>query len=95
MAIQLIINKELGLAKNFSVRDQNGEEVSLEDYRGKWVVLETGSITCAMYVKNIPGIKRLQNKYPDVEFLLVYVREAHPGSRLGPHESNEQKIERA
>ena len=72
------------LAEDFTIQDQNGSEVSLENYRGKWVVLETGSITCAMYVKNIPGIKRLQIKYPDVEFLLVYVREAHPGSRLGP-----------
>ena len=83
------------LAENFSIYDQNGTQVSLHDYRGKWVVLETGSITCAMYVKNIPGIKELQVKYPDVEFLLVYVREAHPGSRLGPHESNAQKIQRA
>jgi len=83
------------LAEDFTIQDQNGSEVSLENYRGKWVVLETGSITCAMYVKNIPGIKRLQIKYPDVEFLLVYVREAHPGSRLGPHESNEQKIKRS
>jgi len=83
------------LAENFSIYDQNGTQVSLHDYRGKWVVLETGSITCAMYVKNIPGIKDLQVKYPDVEFLLVYVREAHPGSRLGPHESNAQKIQRA
>jgi hypothetical protein len=81
------------LAENFTIYDQNGAKVSLQDYRGKWVVLETGSITCAMYVKNIPGIKELQGKYPDVEFLLVYVREAHPGSRLGPHESNEQKIQ--
>ena len=83
------------LAKTFSVRDQKGNEVSLEDYRGKWVVLETGSITCAMYVKNIPGVRMLQNKFPDVEFLLIYVREAHPGARLGPHQSDEQKIERA
>ena len=83
------------LAENFTVCDQNGKPVSLHDFRGKWVVLETGSITCAMYVKNIPGIKELQVKYPDVEFLLVYVREAHPGSRLGPHQSNGQKIERA
>ena len=83
------------LASEFILRDQSGNEVTLADYRGKWVVIETGSITCAMYVKNIPGIKRLQTKYPDVEFLLVYVREAHPGARLGPHRNDKQKIERA
>ena len=81
------------IADNFTVRNQEGAEVSLDSYRGKWVVLETGSITCSMYVKNISGIKRLQNKYPDVEFLLIYVREAHPGSRLGPHETDQQKQE--
>ena len=81
------------VADNFTVKDQDGGEVSLEDYRGKWVVLETGSITCSMYVKNIPGIRKLQAKYPDVEFLLIYVREAHPGARLGPHETDAQKME--
>lgn len=36
---------------------------------------------------------KLQSKYPDVAFLLIYVREAHPGARLGPHESDAQKLE--
>jgi glutathione peroxidase-family protein len=83
------------IADNFTLRDQDGSEVSLEQYRGKWVVLETGSITCSMYVKNISGIKKLEAKYPDVEFLLIYVREAHPGARLGPHETDQQKLEMA
>lgn len=83
------------IADNFTVHDQDGNEVSLEQFRGKWLVLETGSITCSMYVKNIPGMKKLEAKYPDVEFLLIYVREAHPGARLGPHENDAQKIEMA
>jgi hypothetical protein len=80
-------------AEGFTIRDQSGSEVSLADYRGKWVVLETGSLTCSMYVKNIPGMRDLQGKYPEVEFLLIYVREAHPGARLGPHQSDAQKLE--
>ena len=83
------------IAENFTVRDQDGNEVSLEQYSGKWVVLETDSITCSMYVKNIGGIKKLQAKYHDVEFLLIYVREAHPGARLGLHENDQQKLEMA
>ena len=79
--------------KNFTLHDQAGNKVSLDQYLGKWVVLETGSITCSMYVKNISGIKKLQNNYPEVEFLLVYVREAHPGSRLGPHKTDSEKIQ--
>lgn len=83
------------IADNFTLRKAGGEEVSLESYRGKWLVLETGSITCSMYVKNVPGIRRLKEKYPDVEFLVIYVREAHPGSRLGPHEDDGQKLKMA
>ena len=83
------------IAENFTVRNQDGNEVSLEQYRGKRVVLKTGSITCSMYVKNIGGIKKLQAKYHDVEFLLIYVREAHLDARLGPHENDQQKLEMA
>jgi len=56
------------------------------------VVIETGSLTCPMYVKNINPFKKLQASYPDVVFLVVYVREAHPGSRTNPHKSIENKI---
>jgi len=78
-------------AVDFRLTTPDGKEVTLEDYKGKWVVIETGSITCSMYVKNVGGFAKLREKYPDVEFLLVYVREAHPGSRLGPHTSDEEK----
>ena len=78
-------------AVDFTLSTPDGKEVKLEDYKGKWVVIETGSITCSMYVKNVGGFAKLRQKYPDVEFLLVYVREAHPGSRLGAHISDKQK----
>jgi len=70
---------------DFSLHTMDGEEVKLSDYKGRWVVLETGSLTCPMYVKNIRPIDKLTEKYPDVAFLVVYVREAHPGSRRGAH----------
>jgi hypothetical protein len=79
-------------AWDFTLTTLDGREVSLSDYRGKWVVIETGSITCSMYVKNIGGVRRLENKFPDVEFLLVYVREAHPGSRLRPPQDQAEKL---
>lgn len=73
----------------------NGEAIKLSDFRGKWVVLETGSATCSMYTKNIPDMKGLMREHPDVEFLLIYVREAHPGERLNQHETLEEKIQAA
>lgn len=78
-------------ARDFTLYDLDGNPVKLSDYRGKWVVLETGSATCSMYTKNIPGIKQLETEFPDVEFLVVYVREAHPGERLSQHKSFDDK----
>jgi len=83
---------------NFDLTDLEGSKVKLSDYKGKWVVLETGSLTCGMYVKNIDrknGVQYLVEKYPDVEFLTVYVREAHPGSRQGPSTTLDEKVELA
>ncbi len=78
--------------QDFALQSLDGKEVKLSDYSGKWLVIETASLTCPMFVKNVNPIKMLIPKYPDVEFLVVYVREAHPGSRTGPHESMEKKI---
>lgn len=78
-------------AKDFTLVDFDGNEVKLSDYRGKWVVIETGSATCSMYVKNIEGMHQLRDEFPDVEFLVVYVREAHPGERLHQHKNFEEK----
>jgi cytochrome oxidase Cu insertion factor (SCO1/SenC/PrrC family) len=81
--------------KDYTFSDLDGNEVKLSDYRGKWIVLETGSATCSMYSKNIPDMKDVIKEFPDVEFLLIYVREAHPGERLHQHRSMEEKIEAA
>ena len=83
-------------AKDFALYDlETGTTVTLADFRGKWTVLETGSSTCSMYSKNILGMKKLREQHPDVDFLLVYVREAHPGERLGPHKNFEDKKQAA
>lgn len=82
--------------KDFTLTDlKTGDDVKLSDFAGKWVVIETGSSTCSMYTKNIPDMKEVVGEYPDVEFLLVYVREAHPGERLGPHKNMDEKLKAA
>jgi hypothetical protein len=66
--------------KNFSLTDlSTGNEVKLSDFSGKWIVIETASSTCSMYTKNIPDMKDIAVVNDDVEFIVVYVREAHPG----------------
>ena len=73
----------------------SGEAVKLSDFAGKWVMIETGSSTCSMYTKNIPDMKDVKAEFPDVEFLMIYVREAHPGERLGPHQNFDEKLKAA
>ena len=79
--------------KDFSLTDLASDDaVKLSDFRGKWVVLETGSSTCSMYTKNIPDMEGIAADYPDVVFLVIYVREAHPGERLHQHKSFDEKL---
>lgn len=78
-------------AIDFTVTDFHDNAVKLSDFRGKWVVLETGSATCSQYSKNIGDMNELSREFPDVEFVVIYVREAHPGERLHQHRDVEEK----
>lgn len=82
-------------AIDFSATDFEGREYRLSDFAGRWVVLETGSATCSQYSKNIDSVEVLRSEFPDVEFLLIYVREAHPGERLGQHKTFDEKVRAA
>jgi hypothetical protein len=82
--------------KDFALTDlETGEPVKLSDFAGQWLMIETASSTCSMYTKNIPDMKELQDEFPDVTWLTIYVREAHPGERLGAHKNMEEKMEAA
>jgi peroxiredoxin len=79
--------------QDFTLTDlQSGAPVKLSDFNGKWVVVETASSTCSMYTKNIPDMKDIAEEMDDVEFVVVYVREAHPGERLAQHKDMAEKI---
>lgn len=78
-------------AVDFTVTDFDGNAVQLADFRGKWIVLETASATCSQYSKNIGKMETLAEEFPDVEFLLIYVREAHPGERMHQHKDAAEK----
>ena len=83
------------MAPDFKVIDTNGESVRLSDYRGRWVVLEAASVTCSMYSRNVDAMQDLIKEYPDTDFLLLYVREAHPGEKLRQHASIDEKLRAA
>ena len=78
-------------AVDFQLYDTQGAEHALSDYRGQYVVLETGSLTCPQYVSRIQPMTEVQAAHPDVAFFTLYVREAHPGDLIHTHASLEQK----
>lgn len=85
-------------APDFEGRTLDGDQLRLKDFRGKKnVVLIFGSATCPMTAGSIGGINDLAERYQDedVEFLFVYVREAHPGDEIPAHQSLEGKIRAA
>ncbi len=82
-------------APDFEARTLEGDIVRLSDFRGeKNVALTFGSATCPMTSGSIAGMNDLYDRYhgDDVEFLFVYVREAHPGDELPAHETMDDKV---
>ncbi|HYH01316.1 MAG TPA: deiodinase-like protein [Terriglobales bacterium] len=85
-------------APDFEGRTLEGDRIRLSDLQNqKNVVLTFGSATCPFTASSIRGMNRLFNDYSgeDVQFLFVYVREAHPGERLSAHENMKDKIRAA
>ena len=81
-------------APDFRATTLDGAAMRLSDYRGKKnVLLIFGSVTCPMTAASIVAINELYEEFrgDDVEFLFVYVREAHPGELIGAHGSAREK----
>ncbi|OBQ54971.1 redoxin domain-containing protein [Tamlana sp. s12] len=77
---------------DFKASTLEGNVVSLSDYLDKPIVLDTGSITCPMYANTQKDMNALQAAYPNFHFLLLYVREAHPGGRTKAIKSMDDKF---
>jgi peroxiredoxin len=73
----------------------SGGPVKLKSLLGKTLVLETGSATCPLYVGKIKSMNAVAAKHEDVNFAVIYVREAHPGSKISAHPTSEAKMKAA
>ena len=85
-------------APDFELRTLDGDEIQLSDFKGeKNVVLTFGSATCPLTAGSIGALNDLYDEFngDDVQFLFVYVREAHPGEDLPAHESYDDKVRAA
>ena len=85
-------------APDFELSTLEGDKIRLSDLEDRAnVVLTFGSATCPLTAGSVPALERLYRKYGKrgVEFLLVYVREAHPGERLPAHRNMHDKARAA
>jgi peroxiredoxin len=85
-------------APDFEARTLDGDRVRLHDFFGdRNTVLTFGSATCPFTAACLRGLNQLYCEYDaeDVQFLFVYVREAHPGERLPAHRSWDDKYRAA
>lgn len=63
--VQIKMVREEADAPAFTLKDLAGQEVSLSDFKGKWVVLDFWGGWCKWCVKGIPEMKEIYRKYHD------------------------------
>lgn len=64
-------NEQTTLAPDFTAYDENGNQVSLSDYRGKPVVLNFWATWCYYCKEEMPDFNKAYEAYPDVQFLMI------------------------
>lgn len=82
---------------NATLLTLDNEEVSLHELAAhRPIVLVTGSASCPLTVGSLPSLERLGARYGDrIQFVLLQVREAHPGAVLNQPLTREEKRQRA
>jgi len=81
----------------FDLLATDGSQFQLDEYAaGRPVLLVTGSVTCPMTAASTPDLKSLYEKYGEtVAFVLLYVREGHPGEHTPQPKTMEDKLQHA
>jgi hypothetical protein len=78
-------------APAFELPALDGGTVRLDGLLGQPVVIEFGSYTCPIFCGHIPPMQELAKRHPDVSWLVIYTREAHPGETTPEHHSLDDK----
>jgi peroxiredoxin len=78
----------------FTLRTTDGRLLRKQDLlSGRPVLLTFGSITCPMTAAAREPLRRVYREFEDrVDFVTVYVREAHPGDRFPQAATTDQKV---
>lgn len=72
MEFDIAIGKE---SPDFTLKNLNGDEVSLSDYRGKIVLINFWSTECTWCEKEMPDLQKLDKENDDLVVLAVNVME--------------------
>ena len=80
-----------GKAPDFALQDIAGNTQNLLDFDGEFLILEIGSITCPLFQSRRKTMASLVEKFPDCQFSILYVREAHPGQHRPKHQTAADK----
>ncbi len=80
----------------FDLPTTDGERIATEDFGDRPLLLVTGSMTCPMTASAMPALKRLYAQCgDDVDFVMLNVREAHPGENYPQPDTMEEKMDHA
>lgn len=71
--IEIITNPEKVAALNFKLKDLNGKEVSLSDFKGKKVMLNFWASWCRPCISEMPDIQKLYNETKDSDLVILAV----------------------
>ena len=74
------------------LRTLEGDEVQLSEWVQGPTVIETGSLSSPSFLRNLPEMNRCAREFAHVTFLVLYVREAFPGSKRGAHGTFDEKL---
>ncbi len=58
-------------AIDFNVKDLNGNDLSLEQYRGNVILLDFWAVWCAPCIAEMPNVKQVYDKYKDQNFQII------------------------
>ena len=80
----------------FDLPTTDGDRITTDDFGDRPLFLFTGSITCPMTASAVPSLKRLYAQCGDeVDFVILNVREAHPGENYPQPDTMEDKMDHA
>jgi thiol-disulfide isomerase/thioredoxin len=70
---KIITNADKTVALNFKLKDLNGKEVSLSDFKGKKVLLNFWASWCGPCISEMPDIQKLYNETKDSDLVILAV----------------------